>query len=63
MVLFHISQVLIQKKKKHAAATWEMDIAYEYAQKFAKENNIHIFNATRGGHLEVFERVAFDSLF
>lgn len=51
------------KETKHAAATWEMDIAYEYAKKFAKEHDIHIYNATRGGHLEAFERVDFDSLF
>ena len=51
------------KEIKHAAATWEMDIAYEYAKKFAKEHDIHIYNATRGGHLEAFVRVDFDSLF
>lgn len=51
------------KESKHAAATWEMNVAYEYAQKYAKEHDIHIYNATRGGYLEVFDRVAFDSLF
>lgn len=44
-------------------ASWEMNIAYEYAAKYAKEHGIKIYNATRGGHLEVFERVDFDSLF
>ena len=28
-----------------------------------KSNGIKIYNATRGGALEVFERVDFDSLF
>lgn len=36
---------------------------YKGARKFAENNNIQIYNATRGGKLEVFERVNFDSLF
>lgn len=51
------------KEAKLAAATWEMNVAYEYARKYADEHNIRIYNATRGGHLEAFERVDFDSLF
>lgn len=50
-------------KKVIAESTWEMDIAYEYAQKYADEHGIKIYNATRGGKLEAFERVDFDSLF
>lgn len=38
-------------------------LAYQAAKKYAEANNIKIYNATRGGKLEVFERVAFDSLF
>lgn len=49
--------------KKLIGATWEMNIAYEYARQFADEHGIKIYNATRGGHLEAFERVDFDSLF
>lgn len=37
--------------------------SYEVAKKFAEEHGVKIFNATRGGKLEVFERVDFDSLF
>ena len=37
--------------------------AYLASKKYADENNIKIYNATRGGKLEVFERVDFDSLF
>lgn len=37
--------------------------AYEAAKKYADEHGIKIYNATRGGKLEVFERVDFDSLF
>ena len=40
-----------------------MQGAYENANKVCSNNNIRIFNATRGGHLEVFKRVDFDSLF
>jgi hypothetical protein len=36
--------------------------AFSAAKKYADENNIKIYNATRGGKLEVFERVNFDNL-
>ena len=38
-------------------------LAYKSAKKYADEHGIKIYNATRGGKLEVFERVDFDSLF
>lgn len=38
-------------------------LAYESAKEYAEQNNIKIYNATRGGKLEVFERVNFDELF
>lgn len=37
--------------------------AYETAREYAEAHGIKIYNATRGGELEVFERVDFDSLF
>lgn len=37
--------------------------AYMSANRYAKEHGIKILNATRGGKLEVFERVDFDTLF
>ncbi len=37
--------------------------AYEAAKKYAENHGIKIFNATRGGKLEVFERRNFDELF
>ena len=40
-----------------------MNNAYLTAKKYADEHGIHIYNATRGGKLEIFERVDFDSLF
>lgn len=38
-------------------------LAYQAANKYCKEHGIKICNATRGGKLEVFKRVNFDSLF
>lgn len=38
-------------------------IAYRAARAYADQHGIKILNATRGGKLEVFERVDFDSLF
>ena len=43
--------------------TWQLEIAFDAAAKYAKENDILICNATRGGMLESFPRVAFDDLF
>ena len=37
--------------------------AYVVAKKYLEQKNIHIYNATRGGKLEVFERVELDKLF
>ncbi len=37
--------------------------SYKTAKKYCDEHGIKIYNATRGGKLEVFERVDFDSLF
>jgi hypothetical protein len=37
--------------------------AFTAAQKYADKNNLKIYNATRGGKLEVFQRVDFDQIF
>ena len=36
--------------------------AYQYAKDFLADSDVKIFNATRGGALEIFPRVDFDSL-
>ena len=36
---------------------------YVSAREYAKSHDVNIYNATRGGELEVFERVNFESLF
>lgn len=40
-----------------------MIVAYQSARNYADSHGIKIYNATRGGMLEVFDRVDFDSLF
>ncbi len=40
----------------------ESTVAYQNAKQYAEAHGIHIFNATRGGCLEVFNRVDFDSI-
>jgi hypothetical protein len=47
---------------KVVAPTWEMDVAYEYAEEFSMSNDFRIYNATRGGFLEKFERVNLDDI-
>lgn len=42
---------------------YEEKYAFESALRYAAAHGIKIFNATRGGELEVFERVEFDRLF
>ncbi|WP_121662798.1 6-hydroxymethylpterin diphosphokinase MptE-like protein [Metabacillus litoralis] len=37
--------------------------SFKAAKKYADKNDIKIYNATRGGKLEVFERVDFDKIF
>ncbi len=36
---------------------------YEFMERETKKHGIHVYNATRGGSLEAFDRVDFDSLF
>lgn len=41
----------------------QVTLAYQAARAYADVHGIRVYNATRGGKLEVFERVDFDSLF
>lgn len=43
--------------------TYQTDRAYKRARNYADEHGLHIYNATRGGYLEFFDRIDFDSLF
>lgn len=46
-----------------ASPVYKTILAYEKAREFANKNNIKIYNATRGGKLEVFDRINFDDIF
>ena len=53
-------------QKDEEAVVFPLDLATEAfieARHYADEHGIKILNATRGGKLEVFEKVNFDSLF
>lgn len=41
----------------------ESTLAYMKAEEYSRQHGFRIYNATRGGKLEVFERVNFDELF
>jgi hypothetical protein len=41
----------------------DMNKSYVAARKYADHSGIKIYNATRGGHLEVFERINLDEVF
>lgn len=47
----------------HPPESGAMTKAYLKAEQVSRQNGFHVRNATRGGKLEVFERVDFDSLF
>lgn len=51
------------KNKKYILSTDLIIAGYEAAKKYADAHGIKIYNATRGGALEVFERVNFDEIF
>jgi hypothetical protein len=46
-----------------SAPIHHMTMAYTSAKKYADNLGIKIYNATRGGHLEIFERVNIDDIF
>lgn len=61
----HVYDYKIKDKRKVAGMTYlDLNInAMQTAKKYAEDNNIKIYNATRGGKLEVFERKSLDELF
>ena len=74
VIVKHDGTVLIDEKIKHhfyseqklRLTTYNKDmfeVEYEYARDYCKNKGVSIYNATRGGKLEVFERVDFESLF
>ncbi|MBR6594821.1 MAG: DUF115 domain-containing protein [Clostridia bacterium] len=51
------------KEKLYIPNTETSTLAYIAMKKGCEENGVRVYNATRGGMLEVFPRVDFDSLF
>lgn len=53
------------KEKEYTSICFSGRVRTSYlsVKKYADEHNIKIYNATRGGELEIFERVELDSLF
>ena len=47
----------------HYPMLYKVDLSFKTAKEYAEKHNIRIVNATRGGKLEIFDRVDFDSLF
>ena len=60
----HFNEDYWQKNEVYRVVPDESKIfkAYQRADEYAREHGFRIFNATRGGKLEIFERVDFDSL-
>jgi Uncharacterized protein conserved in bacteria len=52
-----------EKNKVNEVAYQEILMAYKKARQYTENNGIKIYNATRGGKLEIFERVEFNNLF
>lgn len=55
-----------KKEHEHDSAAFDMiskKLGYQKAEAFSRSHGFRIFNATRGGALDTFERVDFDSLF
>lgn len=52
-----------EKELTSVSYTDQVRVGYEKAKKYADAHGIKIYNATRGGKLEIFERVSLDELF
>ena len=51
-----------KREVNNVGATWERDAAYIYAEEYSRRNGFRIYNATRGGYLEIYERVNLDEV-
>lgn len=52
-----------EENLKNTGYSKHNSLAYQSAKEYAYQHHVKIYNATRGGKLEVFERIDFDSLF
>lgn len=55
---------VFERHGQHCIADIDLQLAgYQSAKQYGDSHNIKIYNATRGGKLEIFPRINFDSLF
>lgn len=59
----HFSEYGVNVTNYYSETEDQLISAYQAARQYADAHGIKIYNATRGGKLEVFERVDFDRLF
>lgn len=59
----HVGEKAGMNNTKNFEPAYMMIKAYESAKKYAEENGVKIFNATRGGMLECFPRVKLEEVF
>ena len=59
----YFDEAKISLQDKNLPKVVEMTRAYISAEKKSKEGDFRVYNATRGGKLEIFKRVNFDELF
>ena len=52
----------LDKEDLYIPSTEMSTKAFRAARNYADQNNINIYNATRGGKLEIFERINFDDI-
>lgn len=51
-----------EDKIENIPQTYKSTLAYEAARKYAECHGVKIYNASRGGKLDVFQRIEFDSV-
>lgn len=58
---------IIQKSRTRVSMEYDVAFSsenqYKLVEKYSQNKSFQVFNATRGGRLEVFKRVSFDALF
>ncbi len=59
----HVDEANLDRHPRKDEPAFFNIVAYEEAKRYGDEHGIQIFNATRGGMLEVFPRVNLDSIF
>jgi len=60
----YFDKTMFNSKLNYALPKTEISLAaFAQSREYCEQNGIKIYNATRGGKLEVFERINFDDLF